>query len=143
MYNFGMQQQQMNLSNSQQSWSFGFQQRQLDLGNQQWGENFALNKQTAVVQRGFTQADWSYNNQMRDLNWGWHEEDYAENSRFMTGRQRKLADRQEKRDTITHGLEGDNIDRQKQQQQRMRSACTRPTIRWSSSTIRPMLLPHP
>ena len=119
MYNFGMQQQQMNLSNSQQSWSFGFQQRQLDLGNQQWGENFALNKQTAVVQRGFTQADWSYNNQMRDLNWGWHEEDYAENSRFMTGRQRKLADRQEKRDTITHGLEGDNIDRQKQQQQQL------------------------
>ena len=116
MWQFGFQQTQMNVQNQQQQWQFGFQQQQLNLGNQQWGENFALNKQTAMTQRGFTKADWSYQAQTRELNWGWKQEDFAESERFMTGRERKLADRQMRRDTITYGLEGSNIDRQKTQQ---------------------------
>jgi len=54
---------------------------------------------------------------VRDLQWGWKQEDFAENNRFLTGRDRKLSERQMKRETIMHGLEDDRLKVQKERQQ--------------------------
>ena len=53
-----------------------------------------------------------YQAQVRSLQWQWKTEDYGEEVRFMTGRQRRLAERQMGRDTTMHNLEGDQIEKQ-------------------------------
>ncbi len=136
MYNqWGLQDESRTLQNTQQQWQFGFQQRQLDMSNRQWYEDYNLNKeekglkrrwaiqdlsidqQNRTMQRDWTKQDWAYQDQTRDLQWGWQQQDFTEEKRFLTGRQRKIAERQQDRATIMHGLEGNQINTQRGRQQ--------------------------
>jgi hypothetical protein len=64
-------------------------------------------------------VDWDYQDQTRALQWGWKQEDFQEQRRFMTGRDRRLAERQMQRETVMHDIEGDRIDTQRSQQKEL------------------------
>jgi len=113
---WGIQNQQIALQNAQQQWSFGMQQKQMNLSVSQFGENMALTQKGAQMQRGWAKEDWAYNTQVRELGWQWKQEDFQEENRFLTGRQRRLSERQMGRDTIMYDLEGNQIEKQKNRQ---------------------------
>ena len=113
---WGVQDASMYLNWNQQEWSLTSQQRQMAMQSSQFYENMAIQKKGTEVNREYAIQNWNFQDETRDLQWGWKQEDYAENIRFMTGRQRKIADRQQKRDTIMHGIEGEQIDSQRDQQ---------------------------
>jgi len=106
----------MYLNWNQQEWSLASQQRQMAMQSSQFYENMATQKKSTEVNKEYAIQNWNFQDETRDLQWGWKQEDYAENIRFMTGRQRKLAERQQKRDTTLHGIEGEQIDSQRDQQ---------------------------
>jgi hypothetical protein len=116
---WGMEDQTRALTNTQQQWQFGFQQRQMNLGNQQFMENMAMNQRQQQQQRGWTRQDWGFQDENRAMQWGWKQEDFQENARFMTGRDRRLAERQMGRETIMHDKEGEQVDRQRKRQEEM------------------------
>jgi len=78
-----------------------------------------LNRQQTLIQRQGTRDDWVMQDQVRDLQWQWKSEDFDESVRFMSGRQRKLAERQFGRDTVMHNIEGDNVTRQRERQKQI------------------------
>jgi len=108
-----------NLNWMQQQWGFGQQREQLSMQDRFFQQNFALNFQQAQQQRGWTRQDWAFQDQMRGMQWGWRQEDFQENLRFMTGRERRLAERQMGRETILYGAEGEQIDRQRKRQEEL------------------------
>lgn len=123
---WGLQDQQRALSFRHTMRGFGFQQESMGLQqenmqrqNRQWQENFALNMQQNMMQRGWTREDWAFNAETRNMQWGWQQEDFQESVRFMTGRQRRLSERQMERQTITHNREEDQIDKQKERQEEL------------------------
>ena len=133
-WQFGMQQQQMNLGNAythnqwkiedaqmqlgwaQQEFGFGMQQKGIDLSSAQFNQNIAFQEKQVSTERGFAKQSIGLQIETRDLQWGWQQQDYAEESRFMTGRQRKLADRQMGRASIMHDVQGDELSLQITQQ---------------------------
>lgn len=115
---WGIQDWGQQISWNQQEFSMDQQQRQMNLQSKQYYENMALQKESTELNRGYTMQSWNYQDQVRDLQWGWKQEDFSENVRFLTGRQRKIAERQNKRDTILHGMEGDEIENQRDQQKK-------------------------
>lgn len=76
-------------------------------------------KEGNLLQRQWQRQDWAYQDQVRGLQWTWKQEDFGEEVRFMTGRQRRLAERQMRRDTIMHNLEGDQIETQRGRQEQV------------------------
>ena len=108
-----------NLNWTQQQWGFGQQREQLSMQDRFFQQNFALNMQQSQMQRGWTRQDWGFQDQMRGMQWGWRQEDFQENLRFMTGRERRLAERQMGRETILYGAEGEQIDRQRKRQEEL------------------------
>lgn len=116
---WGIEDRQRALGHANQMWQFGFQERQIDTNVRQQKEQWGLQRYETNLQRGWTREDWGYQSQMRDMQWGWKQEDFQEEVRFMTGRQRRLAERQQKRDTTVHNLEEDQIDRQKGRQEEL------------------------
>jgi hypothetical protein len=89
------------------------------MGVRNFNENMGMQRQQTMMSRGFTLEDQAYSAQTRALSWGWKQEDFAEESRFMTGRTRKLADRQMGRETTMHNLEEDQIEKKKNQQEQL------------------------
>ena len=116
---WGIEDRQRALSYAQQEYSFQSQQQQMDMSNKFYQQDTAMQRKQMTMQRQYAQQDWSMQENVRDLQWGWKQEDYQENIRFMTGRERRLAERQMKRDTTMHDIEGDQIDVQKKRQQEM------------------------
>lgn len=116
---WAIEDRQRALQNQQAQWGFQMQSQQMQLGRQQFYENIGMNIQQSQMQRGWTQQDWAYQNQVRNLQWGWRQEDFGENLRFMTGRERRLAERQMGRETTMHDLEGEQIQKQKDRQREM------------------------
>lgn len=116
---WGIEDRQRDLANRQAQWGFEYQERQFAMQGTQFMENWLLNRQQSQMQRGWTQADWSYQDQVRGLQWQWQQEDFAENIRFMTGRERRLATRQMERQTTMFNLEGEQIDTQRSRQREM------------------------
>ena len=113
---WGIEDAQRALQNMQSQWGFGMAERQAAMQTSQFFENNALNRRGTLMQRGFTQQGWQFQDQTRQLQWGWRTEDFAESSRFLTGRERRLAERQMGRETIMYGLEGEQVDKQREQQ---------------------------
>jgi hypothetical protein len=113
---WGLEDAQRALSNMQAQWQFGMQDKQLALQGSQFMENTSLNRKGQMMSRAWTEQQWAYDTQTRNLQWGWKQEDYQENARFLTGRERKQAEKQMGRETIMFGLEGEQLDKQKQQQ---------------------------
>lgn len=97
---------------------FGFQQQQaqLDESQQYFWRTTGLQQQQMQYQRQWAVEDWGFQDRTRAMQWGWKQEDFAESVRFMTGRDRRLAERGMGRETIMHDLEGEQIDKQRERQ---------------------------
>jgi hypothetical protein len=87
--------------------------------SRQFQENMALNLRGTQLNRQFAQVEWGYQDQTRALQWAWQQEDFQEQRRFMTGRDRRLAERQMARQTVMHDIEGERIDTQRSQQKQL------------------------
>lgn len=116
---WAIQDQQRALNRQQQQWSFGFQLGGLQVQERQFAEQTALQQQQMSMQRQWTREDWAFNEENRAMQWGWKVEDFQENLRFMTGRDRRLAERQMERETIMYDREGEQMDRQKARQEEL------------------------
>jgi hypothetical protein len=116
---WGLEDANRALGIAQQTESFAHQQKALNIGAAQFAENFAMNKKQAMMQRTWSQEDWQYQATTRELGWQWRQEDYAEESRFMTGRQRRLAERGMKRETTMHNIEEDQITKTQNRQKEL------------------------
>lgn len=114
---WALQDKQTALGYEQQQWSFGRSLEGLQMGARQQNEQWALALRQTEMQRGWTREDWRFQDQQRSQQWGWQVEDFEENVRFMTGRQRRLAERQMERQTITKGQEDERIDIQRKRQE--------------------------
>jgi hypothetical protein len=116
---WALQDQMTGVQRGYQTWQLDFQQRQMEMQNQFWMQNMAMNRQQQMMQRGWTRQDWGFQDLTRGLQWQWRQEDFAEQARFMTGRERRLAERQMGRETLMYGLEGEQIDKQRQRQEEL------------------------
>ena len=115
--NLDLATQQRQLGYAQTEYGFKYQQQSMNLQTNQFNQNMVQQQKEMTQSRSYTQQQWGFQDQTRDLQWGWKQQDFQEEERFMTGRQRKLADRQMGRDTIMHGIEGDQITAQRTNQQ--------------------------
>ena len=123
---WGLQDQQRGLGFQHTMAGFGFQQQGMALqqqGMQQqnvnWWAQTGLQQRQVGAQRDWTRQDWAFNAETRGMQWGWKQEDFQENLRFMSGRERRLAERQMGRETILHDREGEQIDKQKDRQEEL------------------------
>jgi hypothetical protein len=95
------------------------QQQGLDMNNKFFWQNTGLQQQQTTMQRGFQRQDWAIDDSTRAMQWGWKTEDFQEEKRFMTGRQRRLAERGMERDTTMHGVTEDKVTRDKARQEEL------------------------
>lgn len=116
---WGIQDAQRNLGYAQQEWNFGFQADQQAMQSRHFMQNFELTQRQTQMQRDWTKQDWMFQDETRGMQWGWKQADFQENVRFMTGRDRRLAERQMERDTIMHDREGGQIDKKRDQQEEL------------------------
>jgi hypothetical protein len=116
---WALEDQGRNISRGYQTWQLGMQERQLGIQSEQFMANFGINKRQATMQRGWTQQDWSYQDTVRGMQWQWKQEDFQEQARFTTGRERRLAERQMGRETIMFGMEGEQIDKGRERQKEL------------------------
>ena len=107
------------LGRRQQDWGFEYQAQAMATSNRQFQENMGFQQMQTNIQRGWRVEDWAWQDQQRAQAWGWRQEDFAENVRFMTGRQRRLAERGMERETIQFNQEGERIDTQRERQKEM------------------------
>lgn len=80
-----------------------------------WQQSASYNQ--SLMQRGWSQEDWGYQDQMRALNFGWQMEDMDENIRFSSGRQRRVLVRQKERAVLSQNLEDEQIEKSRERQQ--------------------------
>lgn len=85
--------------------------------NQLWNLNF--NRGVDLLQRGWTQEDWGYEDDVRSLNNQWAMEDINEAIRYSHGRERRMLVKQRDRMGITQGLEENQIEKQRERQEEM------------------------
>ena len=114
---WGLQDQMRDLGYEQSMWGFGRQEEGLQMQTRFQTQNWAMQQQQMDTSRLWARQDWAFQDQQRAQNWQWRTEDFQENVRFMTGRERRLAERQMGRETIQKGQEDEQIDRQRSRQQ--------------------------
>lgn len=105
MANFDSQENRMNVNNQFAIRGEALQLERMNTGADYQRFNLDIGRQQQLLSR-------EYQAQTRSLQWQWKQEDYGEEVRFMTGRQRRLAERQMGRDTTMHNLEGEQIEAQ-------------------------------
>ena len=81
--------------------------------------NLDFGQETSKLQQGFTREQWQYQDTTQALTQGWQAEDYAEAIRFSTGRERRNLIKQRDRATVMQGLEGEQIDQSRSQQEQL------------------------
>jgi hypothetical protein len=113
---WAIQDQQRALGYEQTTWGFQMQQAQLDQSQLYFQQTTGLQQRQTQMQRGWQVQDWAFQDRTRAMQWGWRQEDYAEGIRFMTGRERMMAERGMGRETIMHDLEGEQIDKSRARQ---------------------------
>ena len=119
---WGLEDQQRALGHRYQMMGFDLQERRMDathsyqdtMADIQWrrmqqGQDYQMDMMQ--IGRQMTLQSRSYQDQVRGLQWGWQLEDYADESRFLTGRQRRVSERQMRRQTTLHELEEENIQK--------------------------------
>jgi hypothetical protein len=116
---WGVEDRSRQLGYRQTEYAYGMQERQMNMNDKFFWQNFGTNYQQAMQQRAWTQQDYGVQDLTRNLQWSWKQEDYQENVRFMTGRDRRLAERQMRRETTMHDIEGTQIDTQRERQQEL------------------------
>jgi hypothetical protein len=116
---WAVEDQQRDLSREQSRWGFEYQQQSMAMQGRQFMESQALNRQGQLMQRSWQMQDWGTQDQMRGMQWGWRQEDFQENLRFMTGRERKQAEKQMQRETTLYGAETEQIEKQRERQKEL------------------------
>jgi len=136
---WGIQDAQRGLAADWQQYQFGFQQQRMDVGNRQWGENWQANWDKFQTQKGWQDEDysrqqertgerdefwmtrWNYQENRAQQQYGWGMEDVDESIRFATGRSKLRLQRQKERATITesgrrefHDAEKENWEQEKE-----------------------------
>jgi hypothetical protein len=114
-----VQDEQRALSHRQSQWGFEFQQRQFDMSGEQFAERSGLSRREQLMRREWGQEDFATNQAVSAMQWGWKTEDFEENVRFMSGRQRKIAERGMERATVMRGLAVDQEDKEKERMEEM------------------------
>jgi len=103
----------------QQEYSFDQAEERMAMQGGQFQDNMGLQRRGQMMSRDFTQVQWNFQDQMRGLQRGWQVEDFGDEVRFMTGRQRKKAERGFERSTIMYNVQGEQIDAQREHQQEL------------------------
>lgn len=116
---WAVQDQQRALQYEQAQYGFSHQLEGLAMSRRQFGEQEGLRLTQSTLQRGWAREDWRFQDQQRAQQWGWKVEDFQENLRFMTGRDRRMAERQMSRETIVKGQEDERIDEQRKRQEEL------------------------
>ena len=102
----GLSERQMGVSERRFEANIGYNDSMMKLGRTQ-----------QLMQRGFAREDWATQDNVSALQWKWKTEDYQEQARFMTGRDRSMAERNRGRDTIMHNIEGEEKDKGRSRQE--------------------------
>jgi len=113
---WNIEDRQRTLADTQAQWGFQIQERQAGMQRSQFQEQSALQRTQMLTGRQWAREDWGYQDQQRAQSWGWKQQDFQEQARFMTGRDRRLAERGMERETIMYGQQGDEIERQRSRQ---------------------------
>ena len=108
---------QLNEQYGNQQATIGYQRMQLTDAQNLWNLDFG--QETSKLQQSFTRQDWQYQDTTRALTQGWQAEDYAEAIRFSTGRERRKLIKQRDRATVMQGLEGEQVDQSRSQQEQL------------------------
>jgi hypothetical protein len=116
---WGMEDVNRQMGYAQQQVGFDFSRRQMEQQRQQFFENMSMSRRQFEMGREQTQTMWGFQDQQRGMTWEWRQEDFQEQRRFLTGRDRRLAERQMRRETTMHDLEGEQIDVQRQHQREL------------------------
>lgn len=113
---FSASAQRMEMSNTYSVANENISQQRMSTGNNynNWSQAASYNQ--SLMQRGYTQEDNQYSDQMRSLSFGWAMEDADRNIRFSSGRDRQQAVRQKDRAVITQNLEDEQIDKTRERQ---------------------------
>ena len=125
------------LSREQQTYGWQTAGRRMEMQKTQFTETFGANVEQfgartswARDDQAFKAArmgraqqwakeDWAVSDQVRNMQWGWQNEDFEENVRFASGRDRQLMVREQERATTMHNVEGDQIDTQRERQEEL------------------------
>jgi hypothetical protein len=113
---WNIEDRQRTLADTQAQWGFQMQERQATMQRSQFQEQSALQRTQMLTSRQWAREDWGYQDTQRAMQWGWKQQDFQEQARFMTGRDRRLAERGMERETIMYGMQGDEIERQRTRQ---------------------------
>jgi hypothetical protein len=116
---WGIQDQQRALAHEQRTYGFELQEQQFEIGGRQWEETRGLARTGQLRQRQWAMQDRAYEDTTSALQWQWQTEDFEENVRFMSGRQRQQAERGMERKTIMRGLGETQRDRERGRQEEM------------------------
>lgn len=116
---WGIQDQQRALQHEQRLYGFEMQEQQFEMGGRQWEENRGLSRRGQLAQRQWTLQDRTMEDTTSALQWQWQQEDFEENVRFMTGRERMQAERGMERKTIMRGLGETQRERERSRQEEM------------------------
>lgn len=118
MLDFAAQGKRMNLQNQYSIAQENISLERMNASNDYNNWSQTANYNYSLMQRGWTQEDWQYQDQTRALNWGWQMEDMDESIRYSSGRQRRIAVRNKERATISHNLEEEQIDKTRERQEK-------------------------
>ena len=122
LQDFEDQEKRMNLQNSFSIQSEGIQQQRMETSHSYNNWQTSFNYSQALMQRGWAQEDWGYQDQMRGLSQGWAMEDLDEAIRFSSGRQRRTLVRQKERMALTNNLEDEQLGTTRERQQEVWAA---------------------
>jgi len=113
---WGYQDASLAMNKAMQDWQYRTTQARMAMTERQWSENMSLQVAQSLVVRSGTERSWALSGRERALQWGWFLEDSQRDLKFMTGRQRKMAERNIERKTTLHGIQEERVQDQKEQQ---------------------------
>ena len=116
---WGIQDRQRALQYEQRMYGFEMQEEQFEMGGRQWEETRGLQRTGQLRQRQWVMQDRAFEDTTSALQWQWQQEDFDENLRFMSGRQRQGAERGMERRTIMRGLGETQKEQERDRQEEM------------------------
>jgi hypothetical protein len=101
---WGLEDAQRALSRSQTQYGFQMQQTQINLGTRQFMENRGLEERFTQLNRAQATEQYQFSTAMTERQFAFGQTMYSEQSRFMTGRERKLAEMTNKEQVTEHNM---------------------------------------
>lgn len=116
---WAIEDKQRQLGHQYQKQQFKMQERSLEFSDSMFWKQRGIQEEQVGLTRKWAQEDWDYQGAMRSMQWQWKQEDFQENIRYASGRERRLGERQMQRETTMFNAEGDQIEKQKSRQEEM------------------------